>query len=414
MAPSSAPLISPEPSIIRGDFINHEISASLDSTAAFEGPEKLLEIWFADSPSNISTNNVNVNGNALLGLRSIPLHEIEALLDLVNCKILSKISSNEMDGYLLSESSLFVFPHKLILKTCGTTTTLSCLQRLFELAEKYINWNPSSSVYRIFYSRRSFMFPDRQKEVHQSWANEVNYLNKYFDKSSSKAYVVGDLSNDHWYLYINGVDNGANEDNNGNGSDETFELLMTDLSPYETPKFISSNFTNDFPDMDEEYQDFGHLLGLKTMAKTGLNSIFQKRDVIGGEAGSDYYEHQADEDDKHDAFSFQPCGFSSNSIIDGKFYYTLHVTPEQGWSYASFETNVPSKISKVEIMNKVLKIFKPGKFCLVYMSECGPSANEEELLKLIHCNVKGYKKVDKIIYDLKFNYKCLYSYFEKV
>lgn len=77
-----------------------------------------------------------------------------------------------------SESSLFVFPHKLILKTCGTTTLLAGISPILELAQKA--GFPYGEVYRVFYSRKSFMFPDRQRSPHGSWGEEVQRLNSYF------------------------------------------------------------------------------------------------------------------------------------------------------------------------------------------------------------------------------------------
>lgn len=76
-----------------------------------------------------------------------------------------------------SESSMFVYPHKLILKTCGTTTLLMALPRILELAKNLCGFE---KVWRIFYSRKSFMFPDRQCGPHRSWHDEVSYLDKHF------------------------------------------------------------------------------------------------------------------------------------------------------------------------------------------------------------------------------------------
>jgi len=62
----------------------------------FEGPEKLLEIWFepprtgADSPGS-------------LGLRSVPREKWEEMLDVVRCKVLSVIRGAELDAYLLRQ-----------------------------------------------------------------------------------------------------------------------------------------------------------------------------------------------------------------------------------------------------------------------------------------------------------------------
>jgi S-adenosylmethionine decarboxylase len=86
-------------------------------------------------------------------------------------------------GFNCSESSLFVFPHKLILKTCGTTTLLAGIPPIFELAQKA--GFPYGEVYRVFYSRKSFMFPERQRSPHGSWGEEVQRLNSYFGKICS-------------------------------------------------------------------------------------------------------------------------------------------------------------------------------------------------------------------------------------
>ena len=154
------------PAYAEPTYVDHELSANLDSTFAFEGPEKLLEIWFFQSENDIPSHCDSE------GLRAIPLKKWQEILDLVSCKILSMKSSDYMDAYLLSESSLFVFPHKMILKTCGTTTTLACLDTLFATVEKYVTKNgsfASKNVEKIFYSRRSFMVPEKHKHVHRDW-----------------------------------------------------------------------------------------------------------------------------------------------------------------------------------------------------------------------------------------------------
>jgi len=42
---------------------------------------------------------------------------------------------------------------------------------------------------------------------------------------------------------------------------------------------------------------------------------------------------------------------------------TIHITPQQEFSYVSFETNVPQSSYK-ELISKVLKTFQPEKFVL--------------------------------------------------
>ena len=70
---------------------------------------------------------------------------------------------------------------------------------------------------------------------------------------------------------------------------------------------------------------------------------------------------------KIDSFQFEPCGYSANAVIDGGFYWTIHVTPERGFSYASFETNYP-EVDYQKMLEKIIKIFKPGHFNVVIMA----------------------------------------------
>lgn len=80
----------------------------------------------------------------------------------------------------LSESSFFVFPNKLIMKTCGTTLNLLGLPRILAIAKEY---SGLESVWRCFYSRKSFMFPDRQKGPHKGgWETEVDFLDDIFGR----------------------------------------------------------------------------------------------------------------------------------------------------------------------------------------------------------------------------------------
>jgi len=87
----------------------------LSSPGPFEGPEKLLEVWFAPSPDALpsssssslkpgrsSTNGVNGNGGGeYRGLRRVPRAVWEEMLDIVKCKVLSVVEGDEVDAYLL-------------------------------------------------------------------------------------------------------------------------------------------------------------------------------------------------------------------------------------------------------------------------------------------------------------------------
>ena len=57
----------------------------------FEGPEKLLELWFADSKDDVRGQ----------GLKEVESQVWEEMLDIVKCKVLSMIKKDDVDAYLL-------------------------------------------------------------------------------------------------------------------------------------------------------------------------------------------------------------------------------------------------------------------------------------------------------------------------
>ncbi|ORZ29784.1 S-adenosylmethionine decarboxylase [Catenaria anguillulae PL171] len=134
-----------------------------------------------------------------LGLRAVTREQWQDMLDLVKCTILNVISNEYADAYLLSESSLFVFPNRIILKTCGTTTLLLSLPRILQIASDLCGYKV---VDKLFYSRMCFQFPEKQHWPHSSWDHEVEILDGIFANGSS--YVMGKTNSDHWYLYVAG------------------------------------------------------------------------------------------------------------------------------------------------------------------------------------------------------------------
>lgn len=192
------------------------------------------------------------------------------MLDMVNCQVLSVVESEHVDAYLLSESSMFIFPHKLILKTCGTTTLLSGLPRILEIAALSAGFPHNSAAgvataatpYRVFYSRKNFLFPDRQRGPHRSWRDEVKSLDRLFLGGS--AYMIGKMNGEHWYLYLTEPNtvltppatpdrvetetkvlelpksetaSVCQPDGVGGEQDETLEILMTDLEEENAKQF---------------------------------------------------------------------------------------------------------------------------------------------------------------------------------
>ena len=246
------------------------------------------------------------------------------------------------------------------------------------------------------------MFPERQQGPHRDWRAEVEYLDQIFPNGS--AYTVGKVNGDHWLLYITSpeedmlssmpnspaprdvllpeatevsseeVEN-IPERTDFTKQDYTIEILMTQLSPSARAKFNHASALEAV-----EHNPGQHALDLSSAI--GISDIFPSQLTT------------------LDAYSFSPCGYSSNALLkwcedagenasrNGEGYYTIHVTPEDGWSYASFECNVPlptiptlqsSEIPDLRtLIRRVVDIFQPGRLTLTLFISSEDNANAEE------------------------------------
>ncbi|ORX61384.1 S-adenosylmethionine decarboxylase [Hesseltinella vesiculosa] len=397
---------------------------------AFEGPEKLLEIWFSPSSDRVKEHQQVAKDRGLL---AVPRPIWEQMLAIVKCTVLNVIKHDQVHAYLLSESSMFVYPHKMIIKTCGTTTLLLSLPRILDIAKEACGFQ---KVWRVFYSRKAFMFPDRQLEPHTSWESEVAYLDRYFDDGS--AYKIGNVQGDHWHLYMsqceedeedvlhetglpvmphvnrelreeNILDSGCTTPNRsddeddlkvspfgirtglGKGiEDQTVEILMTKLNPKNMERF---------------YQQPGSPVGIeggKLVDKiTGIGQLYPSADI--------------------DSYLFEPCGYSSNGLWQDR-YFTFHVTPEPECSYASFETNIPVSASHPlnqadgdpidQLVRQVIDIFDPGCFTVTFFTSHVPDGHRHQRMIRAMSEKKGYTRSDRILYEFD-GYDLVYGHYIK-
>jgi S-adenosylmethionine decarboxylase len=152
-----------------------------------------------------------------------------------------------------------------------------------------------------------------------------------------------------------------------------------------------------------------------------------------------------------DAYSFSPCGYSANALIawretsesdqtpsfSGEGYYNMHVTPEDGWSYASFECNVPlptgpslqnGNIPDLRaLIRRVVRIFQPGRLSLTLFISSEDNNNPEDeadensveaaqrafkaALAAENGDKKVYRRTDKINYEFG-GYDLAFASFE--
>jgi len=299
--------------------------------SAFEGPEKRLEVDFKINPSRP------------LGLRIYSKEQWQELLNYANCTIISSLCNEYCDSYVLSESSLFVFPAKMILKTCGTTTLLRTIPKLLEYAR-----GCQMSIEYVMYSRKNFLMPEKQIAPHTSWNDEVEYLDEYFDGQS---YLMGPITKDHWYLYVADYSDPCD----AASKEVTLEIMMHKLDRAAASQFYR---------------------------KEGI----AERDKFPGVA-------ELINGQETDEYNFTPCGYSMNGLAD-QYYSTIHVTPEAHCSYASFETNLSVNSYKNCVL-RVFDIFKPGTVTLTLFRENTDS--EHDKLDLV---LPGYTLKYKTVSDL--------------
>jgi len=290
----------------------------------FEGPEKKLEVFFSPSASDAE------------GFRQFGQATWSELLVAVSCTILHTKANDQFDAYLLSESSMFVYADKVILKTCGTTTLLLFVPKLLALAEKI-----GAVVENVHYGRYRYKFPEQQLYPHASFDQERAYLSQHFSAVHSR--VVGPEDGRCWFVLCARPEQqpakkptpkqlplaaeATPPPSPPREGEDIFEMAMEGLSHDVCTRFFESTF----PHLS------GRALAAHMTKVSGIGALLPDVDI--------------------DDWAFEPCGYSMNGLRDG-FYYTIHITPEEGFSYASFETNDP-KYRHPEWVQAVVSTFAP-------------------------------------------------------
>ena len=262
--------------------------------AGFEGSEKKVEL---------------VVDGSLPSLRRFDDGFWESICRAARTEILSRIDDEGVTAYLLSESSLFVFDHKLIMLTCGRTTLHDGIAELLATI-------PPERVTMFVYQRKNESFPHAQRT---SFFEDVSWIH---DRLPGRAFRFGEEDGHHLYLFH------LERPYTSDATDFTVEVLM-----YGVEESVRQLFSRE-----------GHRSTLELRERTGMDRILP---------GFRFDDHL-----------FHPSGYSLNAVR-GAHYYTLHVTPEDHASYASFETNYPYGRDPSELVSRVLEIFRPRSFDVV-------------------------------------------------
>lgn len=294
----------------------------------FEGAEKLLEIWFASGLEGEGEEAANTEAD----LRKIPRAALESVLKLVKCEIISFKRSPEIDAYVLSESSMFISRDRLIIKTCGSTGLLNCLEAVIFLAKEVAGFD---EILDVFYSRKNFLRPDLQSDPHRSFAVETEVLDSFFDEGA--AYCMGRMNSDHWFLYTLAPAIASSRPRVRSHADQTLEVLMHGLDAERMRIFTKAVSQT----------------ARQATESAGIDKLLPGMVI--------------------DDFLFDPCGYSMNGLMRGGFYVTIHVTPEPEFSYVSFETNFPTACH-ADLISRVVRTFQPTSFMVTLLATSGKSS----------------------------------------
>ena len=234
----------------------------------FEGSEKKLEVIFSQKTPS---------------LRALPEKFWEKVVKACGAEIISLTRFSKVDSYILSESSLFVWDHRLIMITCGKTILPKSLLKILKKVSK-------NQIEILFFQRKNEFFPKIQKST---FLKDLEVIHK---KMKGISYQFAKLHQHHFFLFH------TDSDFQCDSKDQTLEILMYD-----------SGFIKDTSE--------------KTISKLKdkLNLCFP---------GFEIQDHV-----------FQPDGYSLNAVRE-EFYYTIHITPQKYFFYISFETNMRNDFHK--------------------------------------------------------------------
>ena len=234
----------------------------------FEGSEKKLEVIFSQK---------------IPSLRTLPEKFWKKVVQACGAEIISVNHFSKIDSYILSESSLFVWDHRLIMITCGKTILPKSFLKILKKISK-------NQIEILFFQRKNELFPQIQKST---FLKDIKVIH---NKMEGTSYQFAKLHQHHFFLFH------TNSDFQCDSRDQTLEILMYD-----------SEFITD--------------TSQKTISKLKdkLNLCFP------GFAIQDHI--------------FKPDGYSLNAVRE-EFYYTIHITPQKSFFYISFETNMRNNFHK--------------------------------------------------------------------
>lgn len=165
--------------------------------------------------------------------------------------------------------------------------------------------------------------------MYQDFDHEVDFLKKHFGHlgHGGDAYILGDNSNGlQWHVYVADAEPTVHKPTAAPAV-YSLEVCMTELCQEKAVQFFRS----------EHFVSAQH-----TSTSSGIQALLPNASI--------------------DDYVFEPCGYSMNGM-EGSGFSTIHITPEDGFSYASFEvSNYPTQDLDINhLVTALVQIFNPGK-----------------------------------------------------
>lgn len=202
-----------------------------------------------------------------------------------------------------------------------------------------------SEIDWVGYSRKNFNFPGDQAFPHQSFHQELDYLYSHkslCERLDGNGYTLGPVTSDHWFVFV--ADQTMRSRALEVDTDRVLNIMMFDIDEEVASLFYYENYDKkEGESKEEETKRISH----EQTVRSGI------KDLCPGAI--------------FDPRAFEPCGYSMNAILF-RSYSTIHITPESGSSYCSFETN--TKVGSYKsLVSNVIRTFRPRRFVMTLMAD---------------------------------------------
>jgi S-adenosylmethionine decarboxylase len=200
-----------------------------------------------------------------------------------------------------------------------------------------------------------------------SFHQELEYMashNALSERLAGNGYTLGPITSDHWFVFV--ADKTVRSHNVELDTERVLNIMMFDICPDVANLFEYEQYKTRRPgasvnpeeallenngacNMKESKQEETRRVSMEMTRAAGIDALVPGSIL--------------------DPCAFEPCGYSMNAILF-RSYSTMHITPEAGSSYASFETNA-KLTSYTSLINNVVRTFKPRKFVMTLMADEG-------------------------------------------